>query len=691
MRSLFLSLCLLPLWSLAAQGTPAPGDSPRVSEQEEVPPADSTRVKETIVVTATRSAREVSELPVSTAVMTEEELKTVPATRVDDVLRSIPGVQLPTGTSNALFSTQSRLSMRGLGDVSALVLVDGVPLHDPFDGTILWGKVPMEDVRQIEVVRGASASLFGNYALGGAVHVLTRRVEDSRATLDVSYASAQTTRGTLTVDHMLGEGFGVRFSKTYGESDGFLKTLDPGAVDIRAWNNASITSARADWAASSDLNGFLKAGWSEVDVSNGTARSLSRKDSLDFAAGAQKTIGSNTLLSTTAFHQRSTEHLVLTSIIAPRASEWVTSDSEIPGRATGGSLEWSHQRTGSVPFLSLGIDVQRVDIDENRDTYNRSGVFVRRNVVNGTQVSAGLFGQASWRPVSRFELLTSVRVDHFRNTDGSDQIVGGITTTYPSKTVTELDPRVSARYELRQGFAARASVYRAFKAPSIRRLYRSSQFGSTLLIGNPDLEPEILTGAEVGLEWLVARTRFEVNVYRSEVDGYVTRVPAPGQAANVTQFRNLGRTRSDGIEATAETRLAPGFWIDAGYTYADSIITDDPNPAIEGRRIPDIALHTGTLTLRYQRNAGTSVQLRGRVLSGSYGDPENTELQPAYRVLDLAVNQPVRPWLDVYARVENLLDHEYYYVAASTRRPGQPRVITGGVRLRVPMGAGNVR
>src|SRR5215210_7336266 len=111
----------------------------------EVPPEEN-KVQETIVVTATRSERAVSTLPVSTAVIAEEALQSVPATAVEDVLRTLPGLQINVSGGVGAGTSQQKISMHGLGGTRALVMLDGVPIHDPYYGTVQWQKVPLDTV-----------------------------------------------------------------------------------------------------------------------------------------------------------------------------------------------------------------------------------------------------------------------------------------------------------------------------------------------------------------------------------------------------------------------------------------------------------------------------------------------------------------------------------------------------------------
>jgi outer membrane receptor protein involved in Fe transport len=656
-----------------------------VSEQPATPentPQKPPKVEEAIVVTATRSERAVSELPVSTTVVKEAEIRSAPARSVDDLLRTIPGVHMAIVSGSGSTPNNQRISMHGLGGSRALVLLDGVPLHDPYSGIVQWQRVPLDSLRQIEVVRGGNTSLFGNFALGGTINLITRPVEENGVTADVSYGTNSTEREMLTVDHMVTENLALRVSHNRNTSDGYLRVPNPGPIDTRGWIDSWITAGRADLKISDTAAAFAKASIAQIDISQGTPGTYTARDVFETSAGMHRATGANGFLNGTVFYQRQKERLVNSTIIGQRQSEFVSQDAIIPSTTEGGSLEWSLQRRGVLPFLSVGVDVRRTEAEESRVTFNRSGAITQRNLVTGRQTSIGVFAQTSWRPSDRIEVLTSARLDIFRNEDGSDAVIGGAATVYPSSSSTQLDPRVSVRYAINAQSAVRASAYRAFGAPPLRDMYRNNQTGNSIVLGNPYLKPETLVGGELGYEWAGEHGRAEINVYRSTIDGLVSRAHLAGQPANVFQSVNLGTARAQGLELMGELRVSRRWSMNAGYTFADSTIIDDPDPTIVGNLVPEVARHVGSLGVRFRGERGTTVDARGRVLGRTYGEAANQAVSPAHRIVDLSVSQTVRSWIDVYATLENAFDQGYYFALTPTAfRSGLPRTLTLGIRV----------
>lgn len=685
MQRMIAVVALLACSTALAQSAPAPargGDDSAPSDAHERKAKPT--VSESIVVSATRSERSISDLPVSTTVVSAADVKAAPALVADDLLRTIPGVHLPLSTSTNTFFGAETVSMRGLGGSRALVMVDGIPMHEPYYGTVVWQKIPLDSVRQIEVVRGGNASLFGNFALGGTINLLTRPVTSNEVRADVSYGSASTQRQSATVDQRLNSAIGLRLSHTRFNTNGVYRILVPGPIDVPAWNDSSITTLRADYDASERASGFVKASYSKVDLSAGTALSYSNYDSYDLATGYSRAIGGSGLLSATLFHERETLGIGNTTVVGARQSEFLSALSDIPVRDTGASLEFSRQRGGPLAFYSVGVDLRRTDANEKRKTISKTGAVTQQDVVGGHQKFAGLYGQLSWRPSDRLEVLTSSRIDYFDNR-GDDVVVGGSTTTYPSTTKKVFDPRVSFRYELAPRSALRGAVYRAFKAPALRELYRNSQTPTSTAVANPYLGPETLVGADLGIEWATSRAHMEVNLYRSVITGLLTRVRLSDVPARSTT-QNVGNGRSQGVEVIADVTLARRLSLRAGYTYADSKILENAgDPTLVGKSVENVVPHIGSLTLRYRGDGGTTFDARYRVLSRSWGEAVNLVPVPAHRVLDLSASHPVNRWLSVYGIAENVLNEQYIYVISATNfRPAETRTVSWGVRVNVP-------
>lgn len=127
---------------------------------------------DSIEVTATRIPTSIKESGKSVSVITREDIEVMPVSSVDELLQSLPGVNL---NSRNAFGVQADIGMRGSTFAQVLVLVDGIRINDPltahFNNNI---PVSMSEIERIEIVRGPAATSYGTDAVGGIVHIKTK-------------------------------------------------------------------------------------------------------------------------------------------------------------------------------------------------------------------------------------------------------------------------------------------------------------------------------------------------------------------------------------------------------------------------------------------------------------------------------------------------------------------------------------
>jgi vitamin B12 transporter len=129
-----------------------------------------------IVVTATKTKQPQAEVASSVTVITAEELQMTRKEMVLDVLRYATGLDV---IQNGGVGTLANISIRGSGAGHTLVLMDGVEMNDPMspDRSFNFGHLTVDNIEQIEVVRGPQSMLYGSDAMGGVINIITRKGE----------------------------------------------------------------------------------------------------------------------------------------------------------------------------------------------------------------------------------------------------------------------------------------------------------------------------------------------------------------------------------------------------------------------------------------------------------------------------------------------------------------------------------
>jgi iron complex outermembrane receptor protein len=129
-----------------------------------------------VVVSATRSEKDIADVPAAVNVVTKQEIEKRKMMTVDQSLNVLPGVFNRRG--KGLMDSQSSISLRGIPNANrTLILKDGIPLNNAYTGDVHWGALAPEDMERIEVVKGPFSSLYGGNAMGGVVNIITKMPE----------------------------------------------------------------------------------------------------------------------------------------------------------------------------------------------------------------------------------------------------------------------------------------------------------------------------------------------------------------------------------------------------------------------------------------------------------------------------------------------------------------------------------
>ena len=151
---------------------------PGLSAQEEKKEEDEKKVRvrtEEITVTApTPQDRPLA----STSVIAPDILIPLAPRNLSDVLSYAPGAYATSGGKG-----ESHLKIRGLDPDKTTLLIDGVPVYEPYFNTYDLKTVLTEDIESIKVVKGASSVLYGPNTLGGIVDILTLKPRTPSLTL----------------------------------------------------------------------------------------------------------------------------------------------------------------------------------------------------------------------------------------------------------------------------------------------------------------------------------------------------------------------------------------------------------------------------------------------------------------------------------------------------------------------------
>ena len=206
---------------------------------------------DTMVVTATRTMKQLQEVPSSVSVVTAKDIAERNIKAVPEALQTLPGVYMSQSPS---YGSAGGVEIRGFDSKNILVLVDGAVMNASHNNEVQWEMLPVENIERIEVVKGSGSSLYGGRAVGAVINIITKTQtkKGAHANIVVNYGSNNTWKKAAYVDVKANDkvSFGVGYENR--KSDGYKNYL--------------YTASASKITANTKLNGTLDKA---PDMANG--------------------------------------------------------------------------------------------------------------------------------------------------------------------------------------------------------------------------------------------------------------------------------------------------------------------------------------------------------------------------------------------------------------------------------------
>lgn len=361
-----------------------------------------------------------------------------------------------------------------------------------------------------------------------------------------------------------------------------------------------------------------------------------------------------------------------------RCGEAPTRFSHTPENELGAVAHWT-QPVGAGLVIVAGADLHDVRVWDLEQAYGATAALT--NLRDHQRDSAG-YAEGMWVHKAWTATLSG-RLDWFQNYDGQQlQFKGSAWTPAASQPPQfgqrVFDPRIGLSRKLFEHWAASASAFRAFRAPSPNELYRTTTVGAQVTYPNFNLLPERATGWETGLaterNWGSIRTSY----FLTQVNRPIVAVT---QKTNQLMRENLGQIESKGVALDFE--LAPRRWlaVDGGYQYAYATVTHGISDV--GNWIPEVARNLATMNVRAMRPRLGTLNLQGRLSGRQYDDDANTYLLHGFFRLDAYASHDFGKRFQVFAAGENLFNRQIEIGKTPTTTLGMPRVGRAGISIRL--------
>ena len=565
-----------------------------------------TQTLDEVVVTATRTAQSADATLASVSVITHQDMERLQAQSVQDVLRGVPGLTL---SNNGGAGKATSVFLRGTNADHVLVRVDGIKIGSATSGTASFQDIPVAQIERIEIVRGPRASLYGSEAIGGVIHIFTRKGGGALT------PSASFTAGSYGT-------YNTAVGLTGGGEQGWFNAR------INQQNSTGFNACRGTLVAGCYVN--------EPDKDGYHATSLGLHGGYRFDNGISADLNV----------------LQADSTVQTDGSIFAGNQAKSLQQVLGGALKFApvehwnvtlhggrSQDYSDIFFNGLYIDrynTQRDslswqnDIAVNADHLLTAGLDYQQDHVQSSQAytqtsrsNRAVFGQYQGS-FGAHSLEVSVRRDN-------DQQFGGHTTG-----------GLAYGYALTDATRLTASYGTAFKAPTFNQLYYPG-------FGSATLRPELSRSLEVGVAGHAALGKWSLNAYQTDMTDLI------GFDAFFNPV-NINSARLTGLEGQLKARLAD-WEINSTLTLQDPRQTSGANSgkllnrrATEAMRV-EVAHDFGAIRL------ASSLYAEGR----RFDNLANTagKRLGGYGLLDLRAEYRIAPQWQLQGRVDNLLDKRY--------------------------------
>lgn len=645
-----------------------------------------------------KSGIPIDKVPQSIQVIGADDLIARGATSIGEALRAIPSASV--GNSRVARYQSFSLKVRGF-------LVDQMRngirqrYYEDVDASAL------SNIARLEVLKGPSAVLYGQSAVGGIISIVTKQpTEQWEASVAGTFGNFQQRQVTLDIGGPVTETFSVRLTGELERSGTFVDFQDIDRENVAL----TLRWQPADWAVAHLVTEYVERrtrsnpGLPVVGtvVSNGVAdiprsRFLAEPGFSDLSASSplvQAWVDFNlgggwTLTPRLQYSQLKTPFTEIrvrgveagdptlvrrTGRIGAEDDDYIIAQLDLAGSVKTGPL--THRLLAGFEF------------DRERSTFLQSN-FVNVPSINAlnpvylTVPPASTFGFDFRQSLNGYAVYFQDRIEITPDIE----LLGGVRQSwlnndgYFSTDPTDLGPvdeanitsttwQIGATWKLGHGFSLFTGYNTGFDVENV--------FGLRLVNGNP-LPPETSNQVELGMRYSGENLRVSIagfQIRRQDVAG--DDLDNPGFS------RAIGNLRVRGMELEGEWRPIEALTLTGGYAYLRGEITGSADTAEIGGRIADVPRHTGTV--RGTAALGHGLELRGGVSyvgSRAVANASAISLED-YAVADIGLGYQWR-WLQLDLSINNLADARYFTVAnqgnANVVYPGDPRTVSGRITL----------
>lgn len=667
-----------------------------------------TKQMDEVVVTATRSERKLSNVAVPTQLVSNKIIQQSGSVRLNDILQEQTGLFVTSGSSasspgGGVFG--NGLQIQGLSPDYTMILIDGEPIIGREGGVIGLARFTVANIKQIEIVKGPSSSLYGSEAMGGVVNIITQQPQQDRLTSSFRYGRFNSTDADI-IASLKKQKWGLQLFGNRNSSDGFdLDKNTPGNT-VDPFSNYT-TQARFTYRPSAKtklslsgryFNDVQNNFYPTTDITSGTTFNIvgdARTKDINLNPVITQQFSKNIRSSLRLYYSRYQYRQALNKE-ADHSLYYFDFFQQDFYRAEN-QTDWQWRKNNS---LSIGAGLATDILNTTRYAEKKSDDI------------RYLFLQNEWKASSTLTVIGGIRYDD--------------NTAYQSK----LSPKLAISYKTSQKLQVNISYGSGFKAPDFRQLYlnfTNDAAGGYMIYGANEvtfeqlqqqqqqglisvilpranqlalLKPEVSKGLNAGFRYDAnERLSITANFFRNDIDNLIQYdiIAYRNNNAPVYSYFNIDKAMTEGTEWQFQYALNKKFLLQGGYQFlitADKDVlkkikdkdeyarNQNTNQAYIMKRsdyagLPNRSAHMANLKLFYNdEKTGWSGSVRA-IYRNRWGTTDkdgngiinrNDEFAPGFFLLNISASKKIRSF-NFQAGIDNLLNHK-----DMLNLPGQPGI-----------------
>ena len=542
--------------------------------QSNIDTISNTKLEE-VVVTATKTLRQLSTLPMPAKLITKEEIAKSSSTKLSDILDDQPGIFIVPD-----FGGGNGIQIQGLDSQYTLLLIDGSPIIGRQSGTLDLDRISIGNIEQVEIIKGSSSSLYGTDALGGVVNLITSKAKDS-ISAEASYKISTFNTNDISVN--LG-----KISQNGDNLNFYFNSFNSNGYDL---NDDPILNTVEPYKS---YTGFLRHNFKKNKLSYFSSVRIYNENQdfrLDENSYGKNIINELGINSSINYIKNKNYKLIFENYYTNYKN-----DEEF--RLNQNSIEESffNQSLFKSELRSIYTINKKNTLTFGLGFYSE---LLKRNNFNREEVS-----QNSFNYFVQYEGFI------FENTN----YVFGARYDQYDEYESEFSPRFAIRTQINDNVSSKISIGKGFKTPDYRQLYfnfsnSSSGYSvigfnaakeiisnlqslgqiSNLIISQDEFEgklkPETSISFNLGFNIKTNKsTVFDINFFRNQISNLIDYkiIASKVNGQSIFSYYNLNKVYTQGIEFNSTSTVFNDIEISIGYQFLEAKDNDSKNQIKNG-------------------------------------------------------------------------------------------------------------